>query len=428
MYMKKLLLLLFTFSAAMASAQIMTVAVPQDNFEVCPTDVVDVTSVRSTPTNNSIALNGIDEFFSIPSSPAINFGTSSFTVEFYVLLNNSFGINYLVTNRNAAGQGWAIFTDNNGFVGFGVRDNVGGFDVLTGNISAINDANWHHVAVTWDRGSTEVNIYVDGGFEASKLMSVGDVGTTAPITVGTGVSPFTGNSTFVNGEFDEFRMWTGARSIGDIQTHRGAHLNPNSSTFSDLAIYFDFNEVVSTDGWLDCVDQVVVPEAGNSPSINIAGGPSLTFTFAYSWTSVVSGLTQSGPNFQGTFDADDTLYVNTGYCKYEAMDTVFITALDCDTLTDPRDVAAVFAPSAFTPNGDTKNDTYIVKANAISYFEMQVYNRLGNILFYSKDINTGWDGTFEDRRAHEGVYVAKIIYRDLKGNEFVKFQQFSLMR
>lgn len=428
MYMKKLLLLLFTFSAAMASAQIMTVAVPQDNFEVCPTDVVDVTSVRSTPTNNSIALNGIDEFFSIPSSPAINFGTSSFTVEFYVLLNNSFGINYLVTNRNAAGQGWAIFTDNNGFVGFGVRDNVGGFDVLTGNISAINDANWHHVAVTWDRGSTEVNIYVDGGFEASKLMSVGDVGTTAPITVGTGVSPFTGNSTFVNGEFDEFRMWSGARSVGDIQTHRGAHLNPNSSTFSDLAIYFDFNEVVSTDGWLDCVDQVVVPEVGNSPSINIAGGPSLTFTFAYSWTSVVSGLTQSGPNFQGTFDADDTLYVNTGYCKYEAMDTVFITALDCDTLTDPRDVAAVFAPSAFTPNGDTKNDTYIVKANAISYFEMQVYNRLGNILFYSKDINTGWDGTFEDRRAHEGVYVAKIIYRDLEGNEFVKFQQFSLMR
>lgn len=426
--MKKLLLLLFTLSAAIASAQIMTVAVPQDNFEVCPTDVVDVSAVRSTPTNNSIAMNGIDEFFSIPSSPSINFGTASFTVEFYVLLNNSFGINYLVTNRNAAGQGWAIFTDNNGFVGFGVRDNVGGFDVLTGNISAINDANWHHVAVTWDRGSTEVNIYVDGGFEASKLMSVGDVGTTSPITIGTGVSPFSGASTFVNGEFDEFRMWNGARSVGDIQTHRGAHLNPNSSTFSDLAIYFDFNEVVSTDGWLDCVDQVVVAEAGNSPSINSAGGPSLTFTFAYSWSSVVSGLTQSGPNFQGTFDADDTLYVNVGYCKYQAMDTVFITALDCDTLTDPRDVAAVFAPTAFTPNGDTRNDTYIVKANAISYFEMQVYNRLGNILFYSKDINTGWDGTFEDGLAHEGVYVAKIIYRDIEGNEFVKFQQFSLMR
>ncbi|MBA4737927.1 MAG: gliding motility-associated C-terminal domain-containing protein, partial [Cryomorphaceae bacterium] len=71
---------------------------------------------------------------------------------------------------------------------------------------------------------------------------------------------------------------------------------------------------------------------------------------------------------------------------------------------------------------------YIVKANAISYFEMQVYNRLGNILFYSKDINTGWDGTFDNGTCYEGVYVAKIIYRDLEGIEYVKYQQFTLMR
>lgn len=154
----------------------------------------------------------------------------------------------------------------------------------------------------------------------------------------------------------------------------------------------------------------------------------MTFNFAFSWDVLVSGNTQAGANFQGFFDESDTLLVRAGYCKYESMDTVFVTALDCDTLTDPRDVAAVFAPTAFTPNGDTKNDYYIVKANAITYFEMQVYNRLGNILFYSKDINTGWDGTFEDQRAYEGVYVAKIIFRDVEGNEFVKYQQFSLMR
>jgi hypothetical protein len=57
-----------------------------------------------------------------------------------------------------------------------------------------------------------------------------------------------------------------------------------------------------------------------------------------------------------------------------------------------------------------------------------VYNRLGNILFYSKDINTGWDGTFDNSTCYEGVYVAKIIYRDLEGMEYVKYQQFSLMR
>ncbi len=120
--------------------------------------------------------------------------------------------------------------------------------------------------------------------------------------------------------------------------------------------------------------------------------------------------------------------VEVGYCKYLCTDTFYVEIADCDTVKDPRDVAAVFAPTAFTPNGDTKNDYYIVKANAISYFEMQVYNRDGNILFHSKDINTGWDGSFENRQCTEGVYIAQIMYRDNEGMEYVKYQQFSLMR
>ena len=426
LYMKKLLLLVFALSTATLSAQVMTVTVPQDQFDVCPTDIVDVTAIRSTPANNSINLNGSSELFEIPSAPAINFGTASFSVEFWVSLNTTSGITYLATNRNAAGQGWAIYVNNMGRVGFGVRDAVGGFDVMTGTISAINDANWHHVAVTWDRGSTEAIIYVDGGFEVSKNMSVGDVGTSSPITLGYGLSPFSGAPTYVNGDIDEFRMWSGVRSSGDIQTYKSAHLNPAS--FPDLACYFDFNEVAAADGWYDCAGGVTVNDGLTAPSVNTNAGPLMTFNFAYTWDALVSGASQLGANYQGYFSASDTLIVSTGYCKYAAVDTVFITALDCDTLTDPRDVASVFAPTAFTPNGDTKNDYYLVKANAITYFEMQVYNRLGNILFYSKDINSGWDGTFEDKRAYEGVYVAKIIYRDMEGKEFVKYQQFSLMR
>ncbi|CAI8351087.1 MAG: Uncharacterised protein [Cryomorphaceae bacterium] len=424
--MKKFLLLLFALCSTAISAQVMTVSVPQDQFSVCPTEIVDVTAARTTPANNSISLNGSSQYFEIPADPALNFGTTSFSIEFWVNLNTSSGITYLASNRNLLGQGWAIYVDASGFVGFGVRDGTGAFDVVTGTISSINDAAWHHVAVTWDRGSNDAIIYVDGGFEISDILAVGDVGTTSPITLGYGVSPFTGAPTYVNGDFDEFRMWSGVRSSGDLQTFNSAHLNPTS--FPDLVANFDFNEVTSTDGWYDCAGGLTVPSVGNSPSINTNGGPLMTFNFAFSWDVLVSGNTQAGANFQGFFDESDTLLVRAGYCKYESIDTVFVTALDCDTLTDPRDVAAVFAPSAFTPNGDTKNDYYIVKANAITYFEMQVYNRLGNILFYSKDINTGWDGTFEDQRAYEGVYVAKIIFRDVEGNEFVKYQQFSLMR
>ena len=413
------------FSAA-TFGQVMTVSVDDDSWEVCPTDVVNVNVSRTTPLNNSISVNGSSTYFEIPGSANTTFGTTSFSVEFWVNLNSVTQLTYLAFNRNATNVGWAIYVSQNGYVGFGVRDVNGSFDNMNGNISAINDGSWHHIAMTWDRGTTTATIYVDGGFETSKNISLGDITSNAPTYLGYGLSFFTGAPVYANGDFDEFRLWSEARSSGDIQTYMSTHLNPSS--FSTLAQNFDFNEVVSANGWEDCVAGFTVSDGTNAPSINAAGGPTMTFNFAYTWNTLVSGLSQSGPNFQETFDADDTILVSTGYCKYEAFDTVYVTALDCDTLTDPRDVAAVFAPTAFTPNGDEKNDYYIVKANAISYFEMQVYNRLGNILFYSKDINTGWDGTFDNSTCYEGVYVAKIIYRDLEGIEYVKYQQFSLMR
>ena len=423
--MKKALLFLFALSSPALLGQIMSVSVDEDSFSVCPDEVVEINATRTTPVNNSIALNGTTQYLEIPNSSTVTFGTSSFSVEFWVNINTSSGVTYLATNRNALSIGWALYVDASGYLGFGAFDNAGSFDVQASTITQINDGQWHHVAMTWDRGTTVMNLYVDGGFETTKNMALGDVSTTSPTTVGYGLNPLTGSATYLNGEFDEFRIWSEARSSGDIQTYMSTHLNPAS--FPTLSQNFDFNELVATDGWLDCAGSVVALDGATAPTVNNAGGPTMTFNFSTGWTTS-SGLSQSGANFQETFDADDTVFVSTGYCKYLAMDTAFVTSLDCDTAQDPRDVAAVFAPTAFSPNGDTKNDYYLVKANAISYFEIQVYNRMGNVLFISRDINTGWDGTFEDQRAYEGTYVARILYRDLEGNEFVKFQHFTLMR
>jgi len=424
--MKKIFSLLMVMISFASFGQIMSVSVDDGEWEVCPTEVVNVNVTRTTPTNNSISANGTSTYLEIPYSAGTAFGTTSFTVEFWVSLNNVTQLTYLAFNRSAANQGWAIYVDNNGNVGFGARDGLGVFDNMTGNITDINDASWHHIALTWDRGTTTATLYIDGGFETSKNISMGDVNSNASTFLGYGLSIFTGTPVYANAEFDEFRMWSEARSSGDIQTYMSSHLNPVS--FPALAQNFDFNEIVSTAGWLDCVGNVVAADGTNAPSINVSGGPAMTFNFAFTWNTTVSSLTQSGPNFQETFSADDTVIVSTGYCKYQAYDTVYVTALDCDTLGDPRDVAAVFAPTAFSPNGDTRNDRYLVKANAISYFELQIYNRMGNILFISRDINTGWDGTFGDKTCYEGVYVAKIIYRDREGEEFVKYQRFSLIR
>lgn len=70
----------------------------------------------------------------------------------------------------------------------------------------------------------------------------------------------------------------------------------------------------------------------------------------------------------------------------------------------------LYIPNAFTPNGDGLNDVFLPKGmgfKAESY-EMLVYDRWGNVIFKSNDVNKGWDGTFKGTSVQSDVYVYKI--------------------
>ena len=105
----RFLLLLTAFAPALFGQQIMTVSVDQDNFIVCPDEIVEVSASRSTTLNNSLDFNGSSDYLEIPNNAAFNIGTTSFTVEFWVLTNDMSNTEYLAVYRNAAGPGWALF-------------------------------------------------------------------------------------------------------------------------------------------------------------------------------------------------------------------------------------------------------------------------------------------------------------------------------
>ncbi|MEP7256188.1 MAG: gliding motility-associated C-terminal domain-containing protein [Ferruginibacter sp.] len=66
----------------------------------------------------------------------------------------------------------------------------------------------------------------------------------------------------------------------------------------------------------------------------------------------------------------------------------------------------IYVPNSFTPNGDTKNDKLraLVFGNLVK-FEFSIYNRYGQLVFQSKDINEGWDGTIRGVKQNPGTYV-----------------------
>ena len=58
----------------------------------------------------------------------------------------------------------------------------------------------------------------------------------------------------------------------------------------------------------------------------------------------------------------------------------------------------------FTPNIDEHNEDLVVKAVNLLDFEISIYNRWGEIMFYSKDIEDQWDGKFKGNIVPTGVY------------------------
>ncbi len=81
----------------------------------------------------------------------------------------------------------------------------------------------------------------------------------------------------------------------------------------------------------------------------------------------------------------------------------------------------IYAPNAFTPlNNDGNNDYFMPKGIGIdpNNFEMTIYDRWGNQIFKTTDINKGWDGKANggNKVAQIDVYVWKLKTKDHKGN------------
>jgi len=66
----------------------------------------------------------------------------------------------------------------------------------------------------------------------------------------------------------------------------------------------------------------------------------------------------------------------------------------------------VYVPSAFTPNGDGRNDVlHIIAPGLKELFFFRVYDRWGQTVFDTKDLSKGWDGTIKGQLPGTGVYV-----------------------
>jgi len=85
-------------------------------------------------------------------------------------------------------------------------------------------------------------------------------------------------------------------------------------------------------------------------------------------------------------------------------------------------------PNAFTPNGDNLNDAYGVESKFIKEFEMMLFNRWGEAVFQTNDVNGRWDGRYRNTLAPSGEYTMKIVATDQRNRKYVFTEMVKLIR
>ncbi len=170
-----------------------------------------------------------------------------------------------------------------------------------------------------------------------------------------------------------------------------------------------------------------------TPQIKNSTGNIISDTI--NWTKISGTFIASGGEKYitvGTFVHDNVinkLYYNTNSpnVAYYLFDNFSLCPCD-DTIPQKVPPPVVFIPNIFSPNGDGSNDVFCVRGPEIDSLHLQIYNRWGNLVFESNDINDGWDGTFKGEKCEEGVYVywAEITFKN--GVKEMKKGDVSLVR
>ena len=88
-------------------------------------------------------------------------------------------------------------------------------------------------------------------------------------------------------------------------------------------------------------------------------------------------------------------------------DSLYITVDDCS--------GSIFAPNVFTPNNDGHNDTYRVYSNCAIIKRLCIFNRWGEKVFETTNIDQGWDGTYQGTPQPPSVYVYYLEYYNNTG-------------
>jgi len=205
-----------------------------------------------------------------------------------------------------------------------------------------------------------------------------------PVTIGAGLGAVT--YAWQDGLADSFRTITESGTYALAVSSDGcAYADTVTIGYSDLRQDLGDDEIYCQRTPIDRTLEVYVP----------AGAASL---WQDGSTDLVYHVQDSGVYY---------VVVRDAYCTFS--DTVKIRREFCDCIME--------IPTAFTPNGDGRNDSWrpVIEAGCpVHEFRLRIFDRWGKMVYSSVSPGQSWDGTSSGAPADAGVYMFDLVFQGAK--------------
>ena len=287
----------------------------------------------------------------------------------------------------------------------------------------------------WNNNSTDSNINVGGGNFSIKVtdnftncFSLDTIIITEqpqPNTIVSGGGSICEDGTTVEVDFvfDGILPWDLAFYNGLDTIFRNNLSNNNYSYVTNqegnyqIISVIDNNNCISNISGLASVVLNQIPEA----LINIE-----EFTL-YIGDTLYLELLNSYSTYQW-YNQNDELISNNSILNVFEQGEYYVFVIDQNGCSDysnstvvnvvPR--SEIFVPNSFTPNSDKHNELFIIHGQNIKSFSLKIFDRWGDLLFESNDINKYWDGFYLGKKVEQNKYMYQI---NIVGEDNIPFSK-----
>jgi len=151
---------------------------------------------------------------------------------------------------------------------------------------------------------------------------------------------------------------------------------------------------------------LTIPSEAKSYTFNTTSNVNFTIFSNATWLSV------SAPTGQGTQSVGFSIQENNTNADRQASITVAgCSTTQTITITQKKQTLPnnVVLPTLFTPNGDGKNDVFLVRGSSIKSIQLKILNPKGNIVWQTQDITEATEKGWKAENMPDGIYLCNVL-------------------